>query len=134
MRAPLVLMLALCIASATRGKSLRKEAEDLLAQVRRAERIAEITAQILKEYPKRRDALRELRKRPAPIDTFYKPDYYRSAAGLVELAQKAAVYRETAKKFVHDGVVVDRAYLDPKTRQVTAYVDGLGDTGIYTGP
>src|SRR5207244_9988167 len=58
----------------------------------------------------------------------------RNAAGLAELEQKAAVYRTTARKFVHDGLVVNRAFIDPKTRDVKAYLDGLGDSGIYTGP
>jgi hypothetical protein len=133
-RAAIALAFVLSVPAVAQGKSLWKGIGDFFAQVKRAARVAAIAVKMLKEYPQRRDALRAQRAKPPPLDTGYRPDYYRSAAGLAELERKAAVYSETAKRFVRGGLVVNRAYIDPSTKQVKAYVDGLGDAGIYSGP
>jgi hypothetical protein len=118
------------------GDVARADAADkqgLLARLKGYLEVARTVVQMLKEYPKKLAELRALRAKPVPFDTGYRPDHYQSAAGLAELAAKADLYETTARRFLHDHVLIERGYVDPRTREVTGFVDGLGDSGIVTG-
>jgi hypothetical protein len=110
-----------------------EDREALFTKLKGYLELAQKIVDLLADYPKKRDELRALRARPVPIDTGYRPDYYRSAAGLAELEQKAAVYDVTARRFVLDGVVLERGYVNPRTREITSFVDGMSDASVTTG-
>jgi hypothetical protein len=95
--------------------------------------LAGTVVKMLREYPKKRDELRALRQKACPIDVGYRPDYWQSAAGLVALEQKAESYYRLSQKFVHDGILIERGFIDPQSRQITGFADGLGDAAVVNG-
>lgn len=112
---------------------LRTELNDFMAKLRSYVELANRVLTILPEYPKKRDELRAMRARPSPMDTGYRPEYFRTAAGRAELEQKAEVYDAVARKHLQDSILIERAFIDRQSRAVTSFADGLGDAAVVTG-
>lgn len=116
-----------------RAQANAEDKEGLLDKLKLYLDVATKAIEMLKEYPKKRDELRAKRAQPGPIDSGFKPDYYKTAQGLADLQKKADEYETVARRFLHDRIVLERAYVDPATGAITGFLGGFGDAAVTTG-
>ena len=119
--------------SPAREGDVASKASDFFHKLQGYARLASQLAGLLKEYPHKLAELRAKRAAPPPFALGHDPAKYKTAAGTLELFQKAELLAGTTRKYVQDKLLITGTDLHPDTFEVLRYFDGVGDAGAHHG-
>ena len=117
---------------AQKGDALVQKASSLYEQLVGYVELARGIVRVAKGYAPKLAELRRKRALPSPLGSTPAAKY-KTAAGQLELLQKAELLAGTTRKHVHDKLLITGTDLHPQTFELLRFFNGVGDAGAHHG-